>query len=106
MAEIQVAIAGKDAVSATEKLLRIPGVSGNYQVWEEVKKEGVSATIAKIISVADENIAIGEEICKWYVEYKENNSGKNVVKVLMISQKGQKLLLEGATAEQIQQFLQ
>ena len=106
MAEIQVAIAGEDAVSATEKLLKIPGVSGNYQIWEEVKKEGVSATIAKIISVVDENIAIGEEVRQWYVEYKQNKSGNKVVKVLMISQNGQKLLLEGATAEKIQEFLQ
>ncbi len=106
MAEIQVAIAGEDAVSATERLLEIRGISGNYHVWEEVKKEGVSATIAKIVSVTDETIAIGEEISKWYVEYKQNTSGKKVVKVLMMGQNGQKLLLEGATVEQIQQFLE
>ena len=106
MAEIQVAIAGEDAVSATERLLQIPGISGNYHIWEEVKKEGVSATIAKIVSAADETIALGEEISKWYVEYKQNKSGKKIVKVLMISQSGERLLLEGATVEQIQQFLQ
>lgn len=106
MAEIKVAIAGEDAVSATERLLEIPGISGNYQIWEEVKREGVSATIAKIVSVADESIAIGEQIRNWYLEYKQNNSRKKVVKVLMLGQNGRKLLLEGAKAEQIQQFLQ
>ena len=106
MAEIQVAIAGEDAVSATEKLLKIPGISGNYQVWEEVQKEGVSATIARIVGIVGGAIVIAEQIRKWYLEYKQHKSGKKIVKVLIVGKNKERLLLEGATVEQIQQILQ
>ena len=106
MAEIQVAVAGEDAVSATEKLLNIPGISGKYQVWQEVQKEGVSATIATIVNIVDGTIVIAEEIRKWYLEYKQFKSGKKIVKVLMIGKNKEKLLLEGATVEEIQKILQ
>jgi hypothetical protein len=39
MAEIQVAIEGEDAIAATEDLLAIPGISGNYAVSEAEEKE-------------------------------------------------------------------
>ena len=105
MAEIQVAIEGEDSVSATEKLLSISGISGNYTKSGETEKEGVVTTIATIVGIVGGTMAIAEQIRKWYLEYKQSKSGKTIPKVLIVGKNGERLLLEGATAEQIQKIL-
>ncbi|MGF2038213.1 MAG: hypothetical protein RMZ43_023345 [Nostoc sp. CmiVER01] len=63
MAEIQLAIEGKDAIAATEALLAIPGISGNYAVSADApKREGVTATVATIVGIVGGAIAIAEQI--------------------------------------------
>lgn len=105
MANIQVAIDGKDAVSATEELLSISGISGEYTTPAETEREGVVTTIATIVGIVGGSMAIAEQIRKWYLEYKQNKSGKTIAKVLIVGKNGERLLLEGATAEQINQIL-
>ncbi|MEA5452328.1 hypothetical protein VB780_27390 [Leptolyngbya sp. CCNP1308] len=51
MADIQVAIAGTDAVAATEALLALEGISGTYTVDGETDKEGILITIATIVGL-------------------------------------------------------
>ncbi len=51
MADIQVAIEGEDAVSATEELLQISGISGSYVTPTETEREGTAATIATIVGI-------------------------------------------------------
>ncbi|MGB6300992.1 MAG: hypothetical protein WBF90_33120 [Rivularia sp. (in: cyanobacteria)] len=46
-----------------------------------------------------------EQIRKWYLEYKQHKSGKKIAKVLIVGKNGERLLLEGATAEQINKIL-
>lgn len=58
MADIQVAIAGTDAVAATEALLAIDGVSGTYRVDGETDREGILVTIATIVSLVGGTLAI------------------------------------------------
>ncbi|MEH1973344.1 MAG: hypothetical protein V7L02_09035 [Nostoc sp.] len=59
MAEIQLAIEGKDAIAATEALLEIPGISGNYKVSSDApEREGVTATVATIVGIVGGAIAI------------------------------------------------
>ncbi|BDI20086.1 hypothetical protein ANSO36C_58880 [Nostoc cf. commune SO-36] len=83
MAEIQLAIEGEDAIAATEALLAIPGISGNYSVSSEApEREGVIATVATIVGIVGGAIAIAEQIRKWYQEYKAKQSGKKIEKVL------------------------
>ncbi|MEO0686777.1 MAG: hypothetical protein AAFY76_17480 [Cyanobacteria bacterium J06649_11] len=105
MSNIQIAIEGEDSVSATEELLQIPGISGNYSVPEAVEREGTITTIATIVGIVGGTMAIAEQIRKWYLEYKQNKSGKKIAKVLIVGKNGERLLLEGATAEQIQKIL-
>lgn len=38
MSNIQIAIEGEDSVSATEELLQILGISGNYTTPEEIER--------------------------------------------------------------------
>lgn len=62
MADIQVAIEGEDSVSATEALLSISGISGNYTTSEETEREGVATTIATIVGIVGGTMAIAEQI--------------------------------------------
>ncbi|MFB2979330.1 hypothetical protein [Microseira sp. BLCC-F43] len=107
MADIQVAIEGEGAIDATEALLAIPGISGSYEVSsQQPDKEGVVATIASIVGIVGGTIAIAEQIRKWYQEYKLQQSGKRIAKVLIVGRNGQRLLLENATLEDIRKALE
>lgn len=106
MTEIKFSIEGEDAIVATEELLAIEGITGNYTVdSEEVKKEAVITTVATIVGLVGGAIAIAEQIRKWYQEYKQNQSGKKIAKVLIVGRNGRRLLLENATIEEIRQIL-
>ncbi|QXE22205.1 hypothetical protein B6N60_00887 [Richelia sinica FACHB-800] len=107
MTEIKFAIEGEDAIQATEELLAIEGITGNYTVEsEDIKKEAVITTVATIVGLVGGTIAIAEQIRKWYLEYKQNQSGKRIAKVLIVGRNGRRLLLENATIEQIRQILE
>jgi hypothetical protein len=107
MTEIQLAIEGEDAVAATEALLQIPGISGNYKVNADApEREGVMATVATIVGIVGGAIAIAEQIRKWYQEYQAKQSGKRIEKVLIVGRNGRRLLLKDATVEEIRQILE
>ncbi len=107
MAEIRLAIEGEDAIAATEALLAIPGISGNYTVSSEAQeREPVVTTVASIVGIVGGTIAIAEQIRKWYQEYKQKQSGKRIEKVLIVGRNGRRLLLEDATLEEIRQILE
>lgn len=107
MAEIQLAIEGKDAIVATEALLAIPGISGNYKVSSEAQeREPVVTTVATIVGIVGGTIAIAEQIRKWYQEYKAAQSGTRIEKVLIVGRNGRRILLEDATLEEIRQILE
>jgi hypothetical protein len=73
---------------------------------EAPKKETVVATVATIIGIVGGTIAIAEQIRKWYQEYKANQSGKRIEKVLIVGRNGRRILLEDATLEEIRQILE
>ncbi|MEA5507122.1 hypothetical protein VB735_29315 [Halotia wernerae UHCC 0503] len=107
MAVVQLAIEGEDAIAATEALLEIPGISGNYSVSSDAaEREGVTATVATIVGIVGGAIAIAEQIRKWHQEYKQKQSGKRIAKVLIVGRNGRRLLLEDATLEEIRQILE
>lgn len=107
MAEIRVAVEGEGAVAATEALLQIEGLAGNWAPSsEEPTKETVIATIATIVGIVGGTMAIAEQIRKWYQEYKKKQFDKKIDKVLIVSRNGERLLLEDATIEQIQRILE
>lgn len=107
MTEIKFSIEGEDAILATEELLAIEGITGNYAIdSEEVKKEAVITTVATIVGLVGGTLAIAEQIRKWYQEYKQKQSGKKIAKVLIVGRNGRRLLLENATIDQIRQILE
>ncbi|MCX5982675.1 MAG: hypothetical protein NTY89_12975 [Nostocales cyanobacterium LacPavin_0920_SED1_MAG_38_18] len=107
MTEIKFAIEGEDAITATEELLAIEGITGNYTVnSEDVKKEAVITTVATIVGLVGGTLAIAEQIRKWYQEHKQKQSGKKIDKVLIVGRNGRRLLLENATIEEIRQILE
>lgn len=109
MADIQVAIAGQDAVAATEALLALEGVSGTYAVESEADKEGILVTIATIVGLVGGTLAIAEQMRQWYLAYRQSKDQgkdtKTIEKVVLVSASGQRLLLENATTEQIKALL-
>jgi hypothetical protein len=107
MTEIKFAIEGEDAITATEELLAIEGITGDYTVnSEEIEREAVITTVASIVGLVGGTLAIAEQIRKWYQEYKQKQSDKKIAKVLIVGPNGRRLLLENATIEQIRQILE
>ena len=108
MANIQLAIEGQNAVEATETLLEIQEISGDWRSAGEgkVERELTLATIATIVGIAGGTIAIAEQIRKWYQEWKKGKSGKKIDKVVMVGKGGERLLLGSATAEDISKILE
>ena len=107
MTEIKFSIEGDEAIAATEELLAIEGITGDYTInSEDVKKEAVITTVATIVGIVGGTIAIAEQIRKWYQEYKQKQSGKKIAKVLIVGRNGRRLLLENATIEEIRQILE
>ena len=107
MTEIKFAIEGEDAITATKELLAIEGITGNYTVnSEEIEREPVITTVATIVGLVGGTLAIAEQIRKWYQEYKQQQSGKKIAKVLIVGRNGRRLLLENATIEEIRHILE
>ncbi|MBW4504386.1 MAG: hypothetical protein KME57_33735 [Scytonema hyalinum WJT4-NPBG1] len=88
MTEIRMVIEGDDAIDATEALLAIPGISGNYTVTEEPERETILATVAAIVGIVAGGIQIAEQIRKWYEKHKLD-------KVLIIAPNGERILVMG-----------
>lgn len=107
MANIHLVIEGEDAIAATDALLAIPGISGNYDVSSEAtEREPILTTVATIVSIFGGTLAIAEQIRKWYHEYKAKQSGKKIAKALIVGRNGRRLLLEDATLEEIRQIIE
>jgi len=106
---MQIEIEGQEAVKATEELLAIAGLEGNYQSFEETEREGTLATIATIVSIVSGTITIAKEIYEWHQKYSKSQKTKTtprIEKVLIVGAKGRRLLLKDATVEQIQEILE
>lgn len=106
MAEIKLAIEGTGAVTATEDLFQIPGVSGTWVTDEESRKEGILTTIATIVAITAGTLTIAEKLYEWYKKYQTPQAKIKIEKVLIVSPSGKRLLLKDATVEQIQEFLE
>ena len=106
MAEIKVAIEGTGAVTATENLFQIPGVSGTWVTDEESRKEGVLATIATIVAIAAGTLSIAEKLYEWHKKFQAPQAEIKIEKVLLVSPSGKRILLQDATVEQIKEFLE
>lgn len=57
MSNIQIAIEGEDAVSATEELLSIFGISGDYTTPAETEREVTVTTVATIVGIVGGTMA-------------------------------------------------
>lgn len=106
MSNIMIEVQGTDAIAATEELLAIPDLTGICETEGDTEREPFTTTIATIIGIVGGTIAIAEQIRKWYQEYKKGKAGKKIEKVLIVGRNGRRLLLEGATIEQIQKILE
>ena len=113
MSEIKFAIEGSAALDATEALLEIEGIDGVIEAIdgafaenEELEREPLLTTIASVVGIVSGALAVAEQIRKWYQEYRAGKSGKKIVKVLIVGRKGDRLLLENATIEQIRKVLE
>lgn len=57
MSNIQIAIEGEDAVSATEELLSISGISGDYTTPAQTEREVTVTTVATIVGIVGGTMA-------------------------------------------------
>lgn len=105
MTTLQLDIEGDGAISATEALLQIEGLTGTYETAGDDQKEGVLATIATIVGITAGTLTIAEKLYTWYQNGRRQQPKPLLDKVLIIGRNGEKLLLEQATVEQIKQIL-
>lgn len=105
---MKIEIQGQDAVSAAEELLRIEGLQGSYETVDEVEREVTLATIATIVGIAGGTVTIAKEIYEWYQKYQKSKGAKanSIIEKVVIIGSNRRLLLQGATVEQIQQILE
>ena len=105
MDDIKIAIEGAAADEAARSLFEIEGLSGEYALDDEVRRDGGLTVVATVIGIVGGTMAIAEQIRKWYAEYKARQSPKTIEKVLIVTANG-RLLLEGATVEEIAKVLE
>ncbi|MEM9484299.1 MAG: hypothetical protein AAGA83_11470 [Cyanobacteria bacterium P01_F01_bin.116] len=106
MAELQIAIAGPAADTAAEALVALDGINGSYEVSDAVQKDGGLTAIATIVGLAVGVMEIAEKLHQWYSAWRERQKEQpKIDKVLIVTEKG-RLLLEGATIEDIAKALE
>lgn len=106
---MKIEIQGQDALTATEALLGIEGLEGNYETIDEVEREGTLATIATIVGITAGTMTIAEKLYQWKSKYQQsqlNPTGAKIEKVLMVAPNGRRLLLKDATIEQIKEIME
>ncbi|MEA5463830.1 hypothetical protein [Leptothoe sp. PORK10 BA2] len=105
MAELQVAIEGAAAATAAEALVALDGVDGSYEVSGAVQKDGGLTAVATIVGIVGGVMTIAEQIYRWYAAWREQQQDQpKIEKVLIVTAQG-RLLLEGATVEEIAKIL-
>jgi hypothetical protein len=118
MANIEVVIEGDGAERAAEALLIDSDIDGSLETVDNSDKKDPLTTAAAIVAIAAGSvgtlnglITLSEKIYQWYKKIKQSDSNQldknqKIEKVLLIGSKGQRLLLEGATPEQIRRVLE
>jgi hypothetical protein len=105
MADLQLEIEGEGAISASEELLKFEGFSGSYTVEsDEDQKEIAIATVVAIVSLTAGTMTIANHIYNWYQNSRKKPTSLIDKAILICGSK--KILLENATIEQIQKFLE
>ncbi|MBX2861968.1 MAG: hypothetical protein KTR27_00310 [Leptolyngbyaceae cyanobacterium MAG.088] len=106
MADLQIAIEGAAADTAAEALVALEGVEGSYEVSGAVQKDGGLTAVATIVGIVGGVLTIAEQLHKWYTAWRERQQEQGKIdKVLIVTSKG-RLLLEGATVEDIAKALE
>lgn len=106
MTQIQLEIEGAGAIPATELLLGIEGLNATYETVGEDSKEGTLAAIASIVTITVGTIDIATRLHKWYSTCKQTNPGQRIEQVVLVDRRGQRVLMENATVEQIKAVLE
>lgn len=106
MAELQIAIEGTAADTAAEELVALDGVQGSYEVSDAVQKDGGLTAVATIVGIVGGVMTIADQLHKWYAAWRaKQQDPRKLGKVLIVTEKG-RLLLEGATVEDIAKVLE
>ena len=103
---MEIEIVGQEAEAATQELLAIPGIEGSYEKLDELHRAELLTTMATIVIIVNGTMAIAKQIHEWYQKYRKKGSGRTIKKVMIITDDGRRLILEGATIEQIKELLE
>jgi hypothetical protein len=101
-------VEGEGAVEATEELLQMPGIVGEWQpAGEGAERETVLATIATIVGLTVGVVELAEKIYSWYQKRRQQpDPSQRIEKALLIGRNGRRVVLKNATLEQIRQVLE
>lgn len=107
MSNIQLEIEGLGAVSATEELLTIDGIEGEWEPANEGVQRDVSlATIATIVAITTGSITIAEKLYAWFQKRRRPDTAGTIDRVILIGRNGDRILLKDASVEQIKRILE
>jgi hypothetical protein len=106
---VTLVIEGVDAVEAAEALLQDPELKGSQEQVDTSDQRDLDS-IATVVTIIGETINglvglanLAEKFIKWREQQK--SAGKKIDKAILINKNSDRLLLEGATIEEIQHLL-
>lgn len=102
---MQIEIEGRDAREFTEEILSIEGIKGNYEIVEEIEREGTLATIATIVGIVSGTITIAKELYELKRKIYDSPEPAKIERVLIVGKNGDRILLKDASIEQLQKLL-
>lgn len=105
MQPLQIAIEGNDAVDAAKALMALSSLSGTIQTPAGTRREVNLSAVATIIKIIGTTLDAAKQIKKWYEKRKKANSGRTITKAVLVGN-GKRVLLEGATVEDIKAVLE
>ena len=79
MSSIQLEIEGTGAIAATEALLRLDGLEGEYETVGEDTKEGTLAAIASIVGITVGVVDLSSRLLQWYAKHRQ---AENLISLL------------------------
>ncbi|GGA25786.1 hypothetical protein [Okeania sp. KiyG1] len=104
---LKIAIDGLNAVQFTEEILAIEGIEGSYEIVG-IEREADLATIATIVGIGAgtsvmiiNTLNIAEKISQCFKKHETK-----LEKVEFVSKNGNRVILHGATVEQIKDILE
>lgn len=107
MQELELSLEGTGAEEAAQELFDMKGVVGHWQmdVSEDLDGEDILMTNATLVGISGDAAEIAQQICNWYMEWKQGKQGKKLKKVVLVDPHNRQMLLDHVRVSNLTQML-